>query len=118
MKRDLAAEAQRLWAKVREMYEKSPPDKNPAPYIVYDLIMDDFLVVMGYVQGLSLDERWKNRTHEGFLLPALGQVMVLPPYWTWALIMDEPEDVGLEALQRRLKLFMKILENWKRSNAK
>lgn len=106
--------ADQIIEEVSQIYKnnyKKGKRNNADPYVIFSLSKREFLVINGTQKEDQND--WRFRNVNRYLLPTPGQVMVLPPYWTWALVMDEPEDVGKQAIKRRLDDFLETLKKFK-----
>ena len=115
MKLDTDKIADQIIEQVREIYKnnyRKGKQNNADPYVVFSLEKREFLVING-TQTEKQDDDWRLRSINRYLLPSPGQVMVIPPYWTWALVMDEPEDVGKQAIKRWLDDFIETLKKFK-----
>lgn len=106
--------ADQIIAQVRQIYANNRTKRkrnNADPYVVFSLSKKEFVVINGTQPDTQND--WRFRNVKSYLLPTPGQVMVLPPYWTWALVMDEPYDIGKQAIKRRLDDFLNLLKKFK-----
>ena len=106
--------ADQIIEQVRKIYrDNSTKGKRTTadPYVVFSLSKKEFMVVNGTQPDTQ--NNWRFRNINSYLLPLPGQVMVLPPYWTWALVMDEPYDIGKQAIKRRLDDFIETLKKFK-----
>ena len=106
--------ADQIIAQVRQIYDnnRTKGKRTTAdPYVVFSLSKKEFMIINGTQPDTQND--WRFRNVNSYLLPSPGQVMVLPPYWTWALVMDEPRDIGKQAIKRRLDDFLDTLKKFK-----